>query len=72
MWKYSETDIKERPFWNDYMKSYEAAFDNCSEHASWHVVPADQNWYKEYVIAKKIIETLESFKMKFPKLTSKK
>jgi len=29
-------------------------------------VPADQNWYKEYVIATKILETLKSFDMKYP------
>ena len=71
MWKYNENDIKEREYWADYMKAYEDAFENCSEYASWNVVPADQNWYKEYLIAKKIVETLESFDMKFPGLKTK-
>jgi len=68
MWKYNESDLKEREYWNDYMHAYEDAFENCSEAAPWHIVPSDQNWYKEYLIAKKIVETLESFKMKFPGL----
>jgi PPK2 family polyphosphate:nucleotide phosphotransferase len=72
MWKYNENDIKEREYWTDYMKAYEDAFENCSLHAAWHIVPADQNWYKEYLIAKRVVETLESFKMKFPGLKAEK
>jgi polyphosphate kinase 2 (PPK2 family) len=68
MWKYNENDLKEREYWTDYMSAYEDAFENCSDFAPWHIVPADQNWYKEYFIANKIVETLESFKMKFPGL----
>jgi PPK2 family polyphosphate:nucleotide phosphotransferase len=65
-WKYNENDIKESQLWNDYMESYQGAFDNCSKHSDWNIVPSDQNWYKEYLIAKKIVETLEGFKMKYP------
>ncbi len=70
MWKYNESDLKERAHWNNYMRAYEDVFEDCSEYSDWHIVPADQNWYKEYVVAKKIVETLESFKMKFPGLKS--
>ena len=68
MWKHNDTDLKEREFWNDYMKAYEDVFDNCGTSAAWNIIPADQNWYKEYLIAKKVVETLESLKMKFPGL----
>jgi len=71
MWKYNKDDFKERKFWNDYMKAYEKVFENCSVHSPWNIVPADHNWYKEYFIAKKIVETLEGFKMKFPTLKKK-
>jgi PPK2 family polyphosphate:nucleotide phosphotransferase len=67
-WKHSETDFKEREYWEDYMKAYESAFENCSGAASWNIVPADQNWYKEFVIAKKVMETLESLNMNYPGL----
>ncbi len=68
MWKHSDNDVKEREYWDDYMKAYEDVFENCSKHADWEIVPSDQNWYKESVIADKVIKTLEKFKMKFPKL----
>ena len=67
MWKYNEDDLKEREFWSQYMKAYEDVFENCSE-VNWHIVPADQNWYKEHVIASKLVETLEGLKMQFPGL----
>lgn len=68
MWKYNDKDISEREFWNDYMRAYEAVFENCSDHADWFIIPSDQNWFKEFLIAKKVVETLEKMKMKFPGL----
>lgn len=65
MWKYNEADLKERAYWSQYQKAYEDAFSNCSRPA-WQIVPADQNWYKEYVIAKSVVTALEGLKMKFP------
>ena len=67
MWKYNEDDLKEREFWEDYMKAYEDVFDKCSA-VEWNIIPADQNWYKEYLVAKKVVETLEGLNMKFPGL----
>lgn len=67
-WKHNEADFKERESWNEYMKAYELAFEHCSEAAGWNIIPADQNWYKEYLIAKKVMETLQELKMKYPGL----
>jgi polyphosphate kinase 2 (PPK2 family) len=44
---------------------YEDVFAHCSE-IPWTIVPSDQNWYKEYVIAKMLTETLTGLNMKFP------
>ena len=66
-WKYNENDFAEAKLWNVYMEMYEACFDNCDE-VPWTIVPADQNWYKEYIIASKIFETLKSLDMKYPGL----
>jgi PPK2 family polyphosphate:nucleotide phosphotransferase len=71
MWKYNENDIVERGYWKDYIRAYEDAIEKCSKHAPWHIIPTDHNWYKEYLIAKKIVDKLEGFKMKFPGLKSK-
>jgi len=66
-WKYNEEDFKEAQFWDAYMKMYEDCFERCSE-IPWTIVPADQNWYKEYVIAKAVRDTLKGLDMKFPGL----
>ena len=41
-WKFSITDIKERKFWNDYRKAYQACLNATStKEAPWYIVPAD-------------------------------
>ena len=70
MWKHNDDDLREREYWNDYMKAYEDVFEKCSSCSEWNIVPSDQNWYKEYIIAKKVVETLEGLHMKFPGLKS--
>jgi PPK2 family polyphosphate:nucleotide phosphotransferase len=72
MWKYNENDIREREYWDDYMQAYQDAFEHCSGYSQWNIIPSDQNWYKEYLIAKKVVETLEGFSMKFPGLKADK
>jgi polyphosphate kinase 2 (PPK2 family) len=66
-WKYNENDFKEAKLWPDYRKAYEECFDKCNL-VPWVIVPSDQNWYKEYVIAKTLLETLQKLKMEYPKL----
>ena len=70
MWKYNEDDLRERQLWTQYMSAYEAAFENCSAAVPWNIIPSDNNWYKEYLIAKKVVETLDSLKMEYPGLKS--
>lgn len=67
MWKYNENDFAEAKLWKHYMKYYEEAINKCNK-ISWTVVPSDQNWYKEYMIAQKTVETLRALKMQYPGL----
>lgn len=64
-WKYNENDFAEANLWKDYMNMYEDCFENC-DYVPWTIVPADQNWYKEYIIAKKLRDALAGLKMQFP------
>ena len=66
-WKYNENDFAEAKLWNEYMNAYEDCFENCSD-IPWTIVPSDQNWYKEYVIAKQLRNALADLKMQFPGL----
>jgi PPK2 family polyphosphate:nucleotide phosphotransferase len=67
-WKFSVGDLAERKLWDDYQAAYEDALNKTStEHAPWVVVPADRKWYRDLVISKVLVETLEGLNMKFPK-----
>ncbi len=65
MWKYSPEDFKESKLWDEYMGYYEDAFAHCNE-VPWHIIPADQNWYKSYLVAKTLHKTLKGLNMKYP------
>ena len=66
-YKYNVNDFKEASYWEEYRKMYEDVFENCEE-APWTIVPADQNWYKEYLIAKTIVKAFKELDMKYPQL----
>lgn len=67
MWKYNEKDFDEARLWKLYMKMYEDCFNKCN-HIPWTIVPSDQNWYKEHLIATAVRDTLVRLKMKYPGL----
>ncbi len=67
MWKYNANDFAEAKLRDKYVKYYEAAFDHCN-HIPWHIIPSDQNWYKNYLVASLLRDTLKGFKMKYPGL----
>jgi PPK2 family polyphosphate:nucleotide phosphotransferase len=66
-WKYNDDDFKEAKLWDDYMAMYEDCFEHCHD-LPWVIVPADQNWYKEYLIATTVRDTLSSLHMQYPGL----
>jgi polyphosphate kinase 2 (PPK2 family) len=70
-WKYQDADIKESKLWDVYMEAFEDIFKHCSEKIPWHIVPADQNWYRNYVIVKTIVDSLEKLNMQYPDLPDK-
>jgi len=65
-WKYNANDLAEAKKWKEYWKAYEDVFRNCSPEIPWIIIPADQNWYKEHLIAESIVKTLDRLKMKYP------
>src|SRR5215471_10769958 len=66
-WKFSQADLKERELWNDYQDAYEDVLNKCStEWAPWYIVPADHKWYRNWMVARTIVEKLESMNLKYP------
>lgn len=64
-WKYNEKDFEEAKLWDDYQQVYEDCFEHCND-IPWTIVPSDQNWYKEHIIASKVCTTLQGLDMKYP------
>jgi polyphosphate kinase 2 (PPK2 family) len=64
MWKYSSNDIKESKYWDEYMEVYEKIFSKSK--IKWNIIPADQKWYRDYLIAITILENLKKLKMEYP------
>jgi len=68
-WKFSESDVRQRRHWDEYMHAYEDMVrGTSSEHAPWLVVPADHKWYTRLVVAAAIVDALEDLDLEFPKL----
>ena len=57
-WKYNVRDKKEAKKWDDYMDAYQNVLDGCGKYNPWIVVPADNKWYRNYLVANTIVETL--------------
>lgn len=61
-WKLSVGDWQERARWDEYTVAYEDALARCgTSWAPWHIVPANAKWYRNYVIARAIVERLEPY-----------
>ncbi len=66
-WKFNPSDLDDRALWDQYMAAYEVAVNRCStEHAPWHVIPADRNWARNAAIAAIVREALEEMNPQYP------
>jgi PPK2 family polyphosphate:nucleotide phosphotransferase len=68
-WKFSMNDVTERAFWSRYMAAYQDVIRHTStNHAPWHVVPADHKWFARVVIGSAIISALEDLNLRYPRV----
>lgn len=66
-WKFSSGDLKERMLWDEYTKAFEEVLEKTStKYAPWYVIPANRNWYRNWLISSIIVDKLKSLKMKYP------
>jgi PPK2 family polyphosphate:nucleotide phosphotransferase len=68
-WKFSEADVHEREYWDEYMGAYEDMIRHtATPEAPWYIVPADHKWFMHATVSSAIIETLDSLKLACPKV----
>ncbi|MGD8805369.1 MAG: polyphosphate kinase 2 family protein [Chloroflexota bacterium] len=67
-WKFSFDDLEKRKLWPDYMAAYEEMLNQTTTAwAPWHVIPADQKWYRNLAVTRTIVSTLKELDPKYPK-----
>jgi PPK2 family polyphosphate:nucleotide phosphotransferase len=66
-WKFAMGDLAERERWDDYQAAFDDALTKTStEHAPWHVIPADRKWFRNLAVASIVAETLAGLKPRYP------
>ena len=66
-WKFNPGDIAERARWPDYQQAYQIALERCSlSEAPWYVVPSDRKWYRNWAVARLLLETLRELDPRYP------
>jgi PPK2 family polyphosphate:nucleotide phosphotransferase len=67
-WKFDAKDVAERDYWSDYVAAYNDAIGRCSTNvAPWFVVPADNKWYRNWAVARLLIETMKEMDPQYPR-----
>lgn len=66
-WKHKTADWVEAKKWDDYRTAYEYAINN--SRIPWIIIPADQAWYRNYLVAKTVRDTLQNLNMVRPLLS---
>ena len=69
-WKISDSDYKERDYWDDYIEAFEDALTTCSKkHAPWYAIPSNHKWFRNLAVSSIIADTMDDMKLKLPKPT---
>jgi len=66
-WKFSQDDMKERAFWNDYRRAYEKCLTATATKGSpWYIVPADDKLNARLIVSRIVIQTLKGLGLAYP------
>lgn len=64
-WKYSAEDEKAASQWEVYREAYNMLMNNCDD-PQWHIIAADKRWYRNYCVAKIVMEHLKKHNLTYP------
>lgn len=66
-WKFSHDDLEKRKYWDDYRIAFQEMLERCTtDYAPWHVIPADQKWYRNVAVANLLVTTLREMDPQYP------
>jgi len=70
-WKFDAGDVRERGFWDDYMKAYEEMLNATSRpRAPWHAIPADDKPFMRASVAQIVVDRLKGLDLRYPTVDS--
>jgi PPK2 family polyphosphate:nucleotide phosphotransferase len=66
-WKFSSSDVRERRYWDDYQRAFEAMLSKTStKWAPWYVVPADHKWFSRLATVAVLVTALDAINPRYP------
>ncbi|MEV0675792.1 PPK2 family polyphosphate kinase [Actinosynnema sp. NPDC050436] len=66
-WKYNPHDVDVRAEFSRYQAAYQDALAKCSTPAApWYAIPADRKWYRNWAVARVLLEALREVAPVFP------
>jgi PPK2 family polyphosphate:nucleotide phosphotransferase len=66
-WKFNPKDLDERALWSAYRTAYEIALERTNtEHAPWHVIPADKKWFRDLAVGGLLLDVLRGMDLAWP------
>jgi PPK2 family polyphosphate:nucleotide phosphotransferase len=67
-WKISDSDYKERAYWDAYTKAFEQVFAETSKKdAPWYIIPSNHKWFRNLAVSQIVAATMEDLGMQMPK-----
>ena len=66
-WKFQASDLDDRKLWPQYRKAYEEAIGKTStKFAPWYVIPANNKWYRNLIVAQILNQHLTEMELAYP------
>lgn len=66
-WKFEPGDLKDRALWDEFQQAYDIALTRCStDHAPWHVVPAERRWFRDLAVSQLLVDAMENMNPQYP------
>jgi PPK2 family polyphosphate:nucleotide phosphotransferase len=68
-WTFNADDVAERERWDEYVSAYEDALTATSTPwAPWYVIPADEKWFTQALVAAILVQTIDGLGLEWPQV----
>ena len=69
-WKFSDADVREREYWDDYQRAFSEMLSHTStDWAPWYVIPADRKWFSRLSAGAVLVHALMEIDPSFPSVS---